>query len=36
MTSARVFVLKRLFQGFPTEKDFKLAEESLSALKNGG
>lgn len=36
MASARVFVLKRLFQGFPTENDFKVVEEKLSALKDGG
>lgn len=36
MATARAFVLKKLFQGFPTEDDFQIVEEKLPALKDGG
>lgn len=34
--SSKAFILKKLFQSFPTKNDFELVEQKLATLKNGG
>ena len=36
MTTARKYVLETLFQGNPKKSDFKIVEETLPAIQDGG
>lgn len=36
MVRARAYVFQKLFEGLPKHENFKLIEEELPALKDGG
>jgi len=36
MATSRKYILEALFQGNPKKSDFKIVEETLPAIKDGG